>query len=565
MPLIPFGPYTPDVSDYEAASERDASNVVPRGDGYGPFPSLTALSSSLGAQCRGAFVGYRSDGSVLIFAGTATDLFVMNNTTFGWTKVSLAGGYPALSATDQWQFVQFNTLIIAVQANAPPQYYDLATSTAFANLGGSPPQARYVAVVGRFIVLSGLLSNPSRIQWSGLDDPTSSQAWTPGINSADYQDLPDGGFVRGIAGGESGTILQDTAIRAMTYLPGSPIVFQIERISQDKGLYGPYSLVKAGPTLFFYSPQGFHRIDPGGLPMPIGRERIDRTFFADLDTANLQMLVGAADPRNSRVFWAYKSANGTANQFDKLICYDWTLDRFTALQISGEYLFQVSQPGVTLEGLDAQAPGAMAVLGAANNGSGLIRIQVASTAPLAGRIYISISGVTGTTEANGNWFITVIDGTHFDLQGSTFTHAYVSGGLVGGSLDAMTQSLDNFSTAVTPELAAFDSNHTLNFFRGPALQATLETGEQGTDGRRLRIRGFRPITDAAAVYGSASSRENQQQPVTAGAESLINATTGRCDLLLNTRYARYKARIPAGTSWTFINGVEPDAMVTGTR
>jgi hypothetical protein len=26
--------------------------VVPRGDGYGPFPSLTALSLSLGAQCE---------------------------------------------------------------------------------------------------------------------------------------------------------------------------------------------------------------------------------------------------------------------------------------------------------------------------------------------------------------------------------------------------------------------------------------------------------------------------------------------------------------------------------
>ena len=565
MPLIPFGPYAPDVSDYEASSERDALNVVPRGDGYGPFSSLTALSSSLGAQCRGACVGTRSDGSVLIFAGTATDLYVMNNTTFAWSKVSAAGGYAALSAGDQWQFVQFNTLIIAVQVNAPPQYYDLAASTAFAALGGTPPQARYVAVVGRFVVLSGLLSNPSRIQWSGLDDPVSAQAWTPGINSSDYQDLPDGGFVRGIAGGESGTILQDTAIRAMTYLPGSPIIFQIERISQDKGLYGPYSLVKAGPTIFFFSPQGFYRIDPGLFPVPIGRERIDRTFFADLDTANPQLFIGAADPRSSRVFWAYKSTNGASNQFDKLMCYDWVLDRFTVLQVSGEYLFQVSQPGVTLEGLDALAPGSMAVLGAANNGAGAIRIQVASTAALAGRSYLSLSGVTGTTEANGNWFVTIVDGTHFDLTGSAYVHPYVSGGLVGGSLDAMTQSLDNFSTAVTPELAAFDQNHALNFFRGPALQATLETAEQGTDGRRLRLRGFRPITDAPVVYGSASSRETQQQGVTAGAESLINPATGRCDLLLNTRYSRYKARIPAGTAWTFINGVEPDAMVTGTR
>jgi hypothetical protein len=565
MPLLSFGPYTPDVSDYEASSERDAQNVVPRGDGFGPFPSLTALSASLGAQCRGAFVGYKNDGSVLIFAGTATDLYVMNNTTFGWTKISASGGYTSVNPTEQWQFVQFNSLVIAVQANAVPQYYDLTASTLFAALGGSPPQARYVSIVGRFVVLSGLLTAPGSIQWCGLDDPTSSQAWTPGVNQGDIQNMPDGGFVRGVAGGESGVIFQDTAIRSMIYLPGNPVVFQIERISQDRGLYGPYSLVKAGPGIFFYSAQGFHRIDPGGLPVPIGRERVDRTFFANLDTSNLQLLLGAADPRNSRILWAYKSANGTVNQFDTLLCYDYVLDKFTPLQISGEYLLQVSQPGVTLEGLDAQAPGAMNVAGAANNGSGAIRVQVASTAALAGRTYLSISGVVGTTEANGNWFFTVIDGMHFDLTGSTFENAYVSGGLVGGSLDAMTQSLDSFSVAVTPELAAFDPTHALNFFRGPSLQAVLETGEQGTDGTRIKVRGFRPITDAPAVYGSCSYRETQQATVNAGAESQINAITGRCDLLMDTRYTRYKVRIPAGTAWTFVNGVEPDTMLKGKR
>jgi hypothetical protein len=126
-------------------------------------------------------------------------------------------------------------------------------------------------------------------------------------------------------------------------------IFQIERISQGKGLFGPYSLVRAGERIFFFSTQGFHRIDPGGFPTPIGRERIDRSFFADLDKTNLQLFIGAADPRNSRVLWAYKSANGTANQFDKILCYDWVLDRFTPIKIGGEYLLQLSQPGLTLE------------------------------------------------------------------------------------------------------------------------------------------------------------------------------------------------------------------------
>jgi hypothetical protein len=564
MPLLSYGEWKPDLSDYEAATSQNVINVLPRGDGYGPFPSLTALSASLGSQCRGAFVAHKTDGSVTIFAATATDLFIMDNTIFAWNKVSKAGGpYSSVSSGDQWRFGQFNNLVIAVQANAPPQFYDVTTSTAFADLAGSPPQARYIDIVGRFVVLSGLLSNPYRVQWSGLNDVNGPTSWTPGLNSADFQDLPDGGIVRGVAGGEAGIILQDSAIRRMTYVPGSPVIFQIERIAQDKGLFGPYSIIRAGERVFFFSTQGFHRIDPGGFPTPIGRERVDRTFFADLDRNNLQLFIGAADPRNSRVFWAYKSANGTANQFDKILAYDWVLDRFTPIRISGEYLLQLSQPGITLEGLDALAPGALAITGAANNGSGLVRCTVASTTTLSTGQYVGISNVPGASEIVSEWTITVIDATHFDLQGSTFSASFT--GTLGGSLDAMTTSLDNFSASSTPEIAAFDPSHMLNFFRGGNLEATLDSAEQGTDGTRIKVRGFRPITDAPALYGSVSFRDTQQAAPTFTAESLINAKTGRVNLVKSTRYARARCRIPAGTAWTFIGGIEPDVATEGMR
>jgi len=585
MPVIPFGEYKPDLSDYEASTERDVLNVVPRGDGYGPFPSLAALSLSLGQQCRGAFAGYKADGSVVVFAGTSTDLWQLNNTTLGWSKVSLgAGPYSALSSTDNWQFIQYDTLVFATQANALLQVFNLSSDSAFSNALGSPPQARYIAVVGRFVVLGGLLSTPERVQWSGLDSVNGSQSWTAGVNSSDYQDLPTGGFVRGIGGGEnSGVILQDTSIRSMIYLTGSPIIFQIEEIAPGMGIYGPYSLVEAptaaGTSLFFYSLKGFQRIDPGGVPVPIGRERVDRTFFADIDAINPQLFVGMVDPRSTRIIWAYKSVNGTAAQFDKALCYDPVLDKFTPLQFSGEYLFQMARPGMTLEGLDPLAPGAQAVVGTANNGSGVVRVQVASTAFYSAAnypngVYLSLSSVGGTTEANGNFWVHVIDSTHFDLytnpgltSGVAYVHAFTSGGGVGGSLDAMTESLDSWSTVILPELAAFNAGHQASTFSGANLEATLETSEQGTDGARIKLKkGFRPISDAPAIYGSASRRENQQQAITAGVESLINSITGICNLLVDTRYSRFKCRIPAGTVWQFINGVEPlDMAATGKR
>ena len=67
--------------------------------------------------------------------------------------------------------------------------------------------------------------------------------------------------------------------------------------------------------------------------------------------------------------------------------------------------------------------------GAANNGSGLIRLTVTAHGLSTGDS-VGVYGVTGTTEANGQWIITNSGTNTIDLQGSTFTNAYVSGGTV---------------------------------------------------------------------------------------------------------------------------------------
>lgn len=486
MPLLQWGEYKPDVSDYLGTASKNVLNAVPRGDGYGPSPSFVAYTGALAAACSGAFYALKSDGSVVTFAGTSTKLYKLNNTTYAWGDVSKASGtYSALTASAQWQFAQFGNLVFATQANTALQVFDLSSSTEFADCGGSPPQAAYISVVGRFLVLSGLLSNPYRIHWSGLNATTT---WTSGVNSSDFQDFPDGGIVRGVAGGEYGIVFQDQAIRRMSYVPGSPLIFQIERITQDKGLFAPYSIVRAGEIIFFYAGQGFYKIPPGGYPEQIGREKVDRTFLADLDKGNIQLFMGAADPRSSRVYWAYKSTSGSTGLYDKILGYDYLLERFFPIQASGEYLLGISQTGLTLESLDA----------------------------------------------------------------------------ISASIDAMTLSLDAYATSVQPEIGQFSSAHLLGFFRGANLEATLESAEQGTDENRVTIRGFRAVTDAATHYGSVSYKDTPSATATAGTEVLVSSRTGRCDMMRDTRYSRFKVRVPAGTTWTFCAGVVPDITTSGT-
>jgi hypothetical protein len=127
----------------------------------------------------------------------------------------------------------------------------------------------------------------------------------------------------------------------------------------------------------------------------------------------------------------------------------------------------------------------------------------------------------------------------------------------------MSLSLDAYPTAVQPEIAQFSSTHKLGFYRGSNLEATLESGEQGTDGKKIRVRGFRAVTDAATHYGSCSYRDTSNATATSGSEVLVSARTGRCDMQRETRYSRFKVRIPAGTSWTYCAGVEPDVTGAG--
>lgn len=568
MPLLQFADWRPDTSDYEGTSLHNILNVAPRGDGYGPFPSFSAYTQALPAACRGAFYALKSDGTVITFAGTSDRLYQLNNTDFSWKNVSLPaavasisnaspavityantfvagdpvvfsttgslptgltagttyyviaaglsgsafrvsatlGGaaintssagsgthsvtsiYSALTASAQWQFAQTGNLVFATQANAVLQVFDLSTASAFAVALGSPPQAAYISVVGRFLVLSGLLSLPYRIQWSGLNNFNASDSWTSGIKSSDFQDFPDGGIVRGVAGGEAGIIFQDLAIRRMSYVPGSPIIFQIDRITQDKGLFAPYSIIRAGELIFFYAGQGFHKISPGGTPEQIGREKVDRSFLLDLDKGNLQLFMGASDPRTTRVYWAYKSVGGTVGNYDNILGYDYLLDRFFPVSQTGEYLLGISQTGLTLENLDT----------------------------------------------------------------------------ISSSIDALTLSLDSYATAVQPQIAQFNSSHVLGFFSGAPLEATIESSEQGDDDIRVTLRGFRPITDSPDIRGSVTYRDTQALTSTLGNEVAMSARTGRCDMMRDARYIRYKVRIPAATVWTYIVGVVPDVTTNGT-
>ena len=562
MPILPqplpFGAYAPDLSDINTSVTSSILNVLPRADGYRPVPDYAALSAALPGPCRGLFFA-RSAGILSLFGATATRLYRLDNTTLEWNDVSQGSSAYASVANDaQWQFVQFNDLVIAVQANVAPQAFNTVSDTEFSDLSADAPNAAYVSVVNRFLVLSGLLDDPYQVQWSALNDVTN---WT--TLEADAQVLPDGGTVRGVVGGEFGIIIQDLAIRRMIFQPGSDVVFQIDRISQDTGSHVPYSIVNAGERVFFISSRGFMMTDGAGQLTPIGKERVDRTFLSTYDSNNLQLVIGASDPAAHLVMWAYKSADGGIDgEFDRILAYDWALNKWAPIAVSGQYLTPIAQPGATLESLDSLAPGTLDVTGAVDNGGGLVRISVADTSSLVDNDYYTISDVGGVTGADGTFQIDIIDSTDFDLLGSTFGGTYTSGGIVGGSIDAMTTSFDNFAVSALAQIGMASTDNTVGFLNGDNLEATIETSEQVDIGYRTLLNGLIPLCDAEGAMISVAMRDNLITAATYGDETAAN-DDGYYPLLEEGRYLRAKLRVPAAVIWSYATGIIPDSRRAG--
>lgn len=486
---MPIPEFTPDLSTIGINGAEIVSGVLAQADGYGPFRQFAAYAlSALPAACRGYYFARRSDGSIAVFAGTSTRLYLFNNTTLAWTDVSKGGAaYTTLVSTEHWQFRQFNDLVLAVQSNTVPQEFTLSSSTTFNDLGGSPPQAAYIAIINRVIVLSGLLSNPRRIHWCDLDAPT---VWTAGVGTADFQDLPDGGNAHAVIGSDQwGVVLQDEGVRQLVFVPGSPLTFNITRIMQDEPLFARYSGIAVGDRIFYCSAQGFKMVRPGGRPEPIGKERVDRYFFRNVDTGSLQLLIAASDPRATRVYWAYKSQSGQAGLFDKILIFDWSLTergKWVEVPQMGEYLAALSRAGATLDSLT-------------------------------------------------------------------------------GSIDSMSTSFDTISTGSVPQLSAFNSAHMLGFYDGPNMEAIVETMEVDLEGKTVFVSGLRPITDAANVVMSLGHRLTAAGAVAYTTERALHSATGMAPCLKETRYARARARIPAGEAWTYIRGVQPESEIAGER
>lgn len=347
MTVVPFTAWEPDKADLNSGTTGDILNVLCSAESYLPFPDLAALSSSLGAEPLGYIRARSLSGQVTIFAGTATKLWKLNNTTLAWDDISKPATTYAANIDNRWCFEQFGEFIIAVDVNDNPQYFEMGVSTNFTDLPGSPPRAAFVRAWGDFLALLQLATNPNRAHWSALNDIT---GWTPGTNNSDYQDFPEGGVVQGSSRATNPLIIMERAIYLATFVPGSSIIFSFVKIHDGRGAKSPYSICSRGENTFFADEGSFFQMGADGSIADIGFEKVSRTIFGQMSAPNIATMIGAIDPFYSRVYWTMDLTG--AGIYGAIVIYDWLQSRWSIASQANKGILAASTAGYTLEGLD---------------------------------------------------------------------------------------------------------------------------------------------------------------------------------------------------------------------
>jgi hypothetical protein len=342
-----FGEWMPDQPSISGALV-DAKNVVSQAIGYGPFPTAATFSAAASENLTTLVAGKTPVNATKLFAAGSTKIFDVSGVGV-LTNVSKTGGYTPNASNDRFRFTQFGNVIIGTNNSDAIQAYTLGTSTAFADLAAGAPRCKFLTVVRDFVVTAFTTESstvyPARVRWSGINDETT---WgSSQVTQADFQDIPDGGQIVGIRGGEFGIVLMEKGISRMSYI-GTPFIFQFDNISRGKGCIAAGSIAQVQGVTFFLSDDGFYMCD-GQNVTAIGSEKVDRWFFSNADESGFDSMSAAVDPVRKLVIWNFKTTFAQR----QLIIYNFNTKKWTYGNAGTDFISDASTSATTLEGLDS--------------------------------------------------------------------------------------------------------------------------------------------------------------------------------------------------------------------
>lgn len=345
---ILFKEWLPDLPELNNSGLTEARNVLPFDGTYKSFYPLTANSTAAAARPVGAIYPSGASGSTFfdhIYAGLPTALHLYNS-SIGWTNKS---GSTYGSTTD-WDFAQFDELVIATNGVNVPQRHTLGSASNFSTLGstaGTAPVAKAVGIVNRFVMLgnleaSGGFEREHVVQWSGIDAPAS---WPTPLSAtaiaqqSGSQELPkESGPVTGIYGSDQHALItQAGGLTRVTYVGGG-VVFQFDTISKTHGAAFANASIFVNGLLYFVSVRGFC-VSDGVQILSIGDGKVDRYFLDNVSFSDSLRMRAAHDAKRKLILWCIPTSTSVAGQPNLMLIYNYEEKRWSRTDQISEVLF----------------------------------------------------------------------------------------------------------------------------------------------------------------------------------------------------------------------------------
>ena len=346
---LEFGAWEPDAALLNGQQAPEAKNCVPAKRGYRPMRGLLPMRyGPLPGKALEA-ASLRIGEDLLTWAATAGGIHALE--AGEWVQK-----HSGQSVSDAREFCDYGASIYALFGTELLKGdIEGGVTSAFAEVEAAP-NAEVMGVVKDFLVLGRLSGFQSGIHWSAIDNPTSWPAI--GTDEAQYvqsdrQIFPVGGRVHAIVGGVGGVdglVFLESGIQRMTYV-GTPYIFQFDPVDRERGLLAPKSAVVAGNLCFFLSEDGW-RVTDGSTVKAIGIERIDAWFFENCANSRFREVRGVHDVQNRLALWTFPSDVAPEGVHDRLLVYNYAVDRWSYGEIKSECLFPDYARGMTLEDLD---------------------------------------------------------------------------------------------------------------------------------------------------------------------------------------------------------------------
>jgi hypothetical protein len=251
-------------------------------------------------------------------------------------------------------------------------------------------------------------------------------------------------------------------------------------VEPNRGLLIPGLAVPVSRWVFYLSEDGFYLFDYTSSK-PIGKDRINSTFFGDYDADYPDRVYAVRDPDQTRLYVLYPGSGNVGGTPNKMLCYDWALDNFSHAEIDAEVLTWVVTPGLNLD---------------------------------------SPHDPPDDPDQIGGEFV-----EELPPGNETFDVRQGASGAIS--------------------IGAYDTSHFLSDFSGANLPGTLESGHvEMNPGSRTFVNEVRPIVDDAdaTIQIAATGRRNATGVF---GQISKQDDDGKCPVRIDGRYHQFRTNLPA--------------------